>query len=166
MSFWKRKMNRIDDLIENLKHEDFGVRYAADQALKQIGKPAVEQLIDALKKSRVSGDIAADILGCIGDARAIDPLCFVLNKDKDGIARYEAAKALGKIGKASVQRLIAALKHESAGTRQIVATILGEIGDSRAIEPLNELIKNEPEKEVRRSAKEALAVISQNEMKR
>lgn len=154
-------MKQIDNLIDDLSHKDFKVQYAADQALRQIGKPAVEPLINAIKTGRIPTEFAADILGTIGDARTIDSLCVILNNDKNGLARLEAAKALGKIGKISIPYLIAALKHESPGTRQGVVSVLGELRDTKAIGPLKEVIDNDPEKEVRRSAKEALSVIIQ-----
>ncbi len=129
-------MSPIDELIQNLTHDDFEVQYAADQALRQLGKSAVEPLTDALKKGKGRAAFIADILGFIGDARAIDALCATLNNDDDGLTRYEAAKALGRIGKPSVPCLIEALKHQSPGTRQKVAEVLGELGDARATEPL------------------------------
>ena len=41
--------DRVGELIQKLKSPDFGVRWAAAEALSEIGKPAVEPLIAALK---------------------------------------------------------------------------------------------------------------------
>ena len=134
-------MNHIDKLIQNLTHDDLGV--AADQELRRLGKPAMGPLTEALKKSQgLAARCIASILGFIGDAAAIEALCHTLENDGDGLARYEAVTALGRIGKPSVPYLIRALKHHSPGTRQHVADVLGELGDARATEPLIMVLQN------------------------
>jgi len=78
-------------------------------------KKNVKGLIKALGyhkdwKARDLRRAAAEALGEIGDARAVEPLIAAL-KDKDREMRETAAKALGEIGDArAVEPLIAALK--------------------------------------------------------
>ena len=71
-------------------------RQAAVEALIDIGKPAVPELIETLE-SLYSGDharaLAAGILGKIGDPRALDPLRKALD-DPNEIVRNYAEKAL------------------------------------------------------------------------
>jgi HEAT repeat protein len=71
---------------------------------------------------------------------------FLLNalKDGDEDVRTDARKGLIEMGTAAVDPLIAALKSEDTDTiRKNIVEILGEIQDSRAIEPLIETLKSE-----------------------
>jgi len=70
--------------------------------LPELGEPAVEPLIEALKYKDWYEDWyvreeAAEALGKIGDIRAVKPLIEAL-KDEYRYVRLKAAKALGKIG--------------------------------------------------------------------
>jgi HEAT repeat protein len=110
------------------------VRTAAVQALVQIGTPAVEPLIVALKdQEEMRARAACEALGQIGDVRAVEPLVASFNGSFSlGPA---AAQALGQIGDArALEPLIAAMKGQwpDAGA----ARALGQIGDPRAVEPL------------------------------
>ena len=146
----------LELLIQALKDED--VRSLATEALGRMGTPAVEPLIQALKdeyhvdsrempaKALLGGfgiykkvqhyivrSGAAEALGKIGDARAVEPLIQAL-KDRDYDVRGKAAEALGKIGDArAVEPLIQALKDEYAQPAAIES--LGKIG-APAVEPL------------------------------
>ena len=68
---------------------------------KLKGKRDLKGLIKALRYKRDGGvrSSAAEALGEIGDARAVEPLCAAL-RDKDVDVREAAAEALGKIGDA------------------------------------------------------------------
>jgi HEAT repeat protein len=72
-------------LIPVLKDEYFKVREAAAESLIKIGAPAVEPLISALQyREWRMRKAATEVLGKIGDARAIDPLIAALeDEDKD-----------------------------------------------------------------------------------
>ena len=82
---------------------DAEVRYAVERALGKIGEPAVEPLIRELRNERLQGseatirECAADTLGMIGDAGAVEPLIMALG---DGHYRVSeaAAGALDKLG--------------------------------------------------------------------
>ena len=50
--------------------------------------------------------------------------------------RRAAADALAMIGEPAVEPLIAALEKKDANLRQLAAWALGQIGDTRAVEPL------------------------------
>ena len=98
----------------------------------------VEGLINALKDKDpiVRGD-AAEVLGKIGDSRAVEPLIEAL---KD-IVQFIAIESLGKIGEPAVEPLIKALKNKDTLIRSGAARALGKIRDKRAVEPLTEALK-------------------------
>jgi HEAT repeat protein len=127
----------VEHLITALRDEDSSFRWAAAEALGQIGDArAVEPLIAALKDNDVrTRRGAAEALEKMGDTRAVEPLIAAL-KDEDPSVRIYAAKALGNKGDTrAVEPLIAALKDKSA--RWAAAEALGKIGDTRAVEPLS-----------------------------
>lgn len=113
---------------------------------------AVEPLIRVLQDERfmLSWD-AAEALGEIGDARAVEALIAALREKMP-----QAAEALGKIGDArAVEPLIAVLQSERADLRKTAMQALGRIGDARAIEPVVVLLQDR-NKEVRTAAANAL----------
>ena len=86
----------LDPLMQQLHHDEF--KDDATEALVDLGPPAVERLVNALKdKNDVIRKQAIIALGRIKDAAAVDPLIEML-KDPDWFARLTAAAALEKIG--------------------------------------------------------------------
>jgi len=123
-------------------------------------KKDVNGLIKALgyqKDSLVQED-AAEALGEIGDARAIESLIAVL-KDKEQKVRKAATEALGKIGEPAVESLIAALKDKEQKVRKAATEALGKIGEP-AVESLIAALKDKEQK-VRKAATEALGKIGE-----
>ena len=90
----KRK-KKVKKLIKALRHELFTMRWAAAQALKEIGdKRAVEPLIAVLLEPDQATSVreaVSQALCEIKDPRAVDPLVTFLPKSW-------AVKALGKLG--------------------------------------------------------------------
>ena len=110
----------VEPLIQALK--DQNSLYAAI-ALVKIGKPSVEPLIQALKDNDI--DVkrnAALALGTINDTRAVEPLIQAL---KDQNSLYTVL-ALVKIGKPSVEPLIQALKDHNITIRGNVKIVPSE----------------------------------------
>lgn len=107
-----------------------------------MGEVSVEPLIQAFKNE--SDDIrasVAQVLGKIGDKRAVTPLIEALG-DEDRIVRWVAAWALGKIGdKRAVDPLIQALEDEFVGVQEKAAEALGKIKDPKAVKPLIQVLK-------------------------
>jgi len=150
--------------LVRLSSSDFAERQAAEDELVKIGHPAVLPLIAMLKdENGVARLAAAQVLGEIGDARAVQPILMALkNEELDvrviapilarigesavepviGALRDEvidvqtAAFLLGTIDKPAVKALIGALKDKKPSVRAGVASALGSTGDSRAVEPL------------------------------
>ena len=96
--------DRIDEAFEALRSvedtiEREELRMATVIALLRIGRPAVEILIESLRDDDwVVREAAADLLGKIGDVRAVEPLMERLRLDKDTGVKEHALKSLGLIG--------------------------------------------------------------------
>lgn len=105
----------------------------------QFINKTTEQLISALSSEDNSiQKEAIELLGDIGDNRAVEPIIQLLG---DESVRRIAVEALGKIGdKRAVEDLIELL--ESFPYRVDAALALGKIGDERAIQPLENILKN------------------------
>jgi HEAT repeat protein len=106
------------------------------QKCVEIGRPAVDSLIDALKHpDALIRQLAARGLGQIRDARAVEPLIASLKGRED--VRAAAATALGEIDdERAVEPLIAAVKDPGANVRAAAARALGQLGDVRAVDRL------------------------------
>ena len=130
--------NAADSLIDALKDESWIVRLNAREALLQIGEPAVERLIAALKdKNSHACWQAAWVLGRTKSQKAIELLIEAL-ADSDWMVRDEAAVALTKINSEKViKALNDALKDKAGHVREQVVWILSQI-------KLNKAIKEEP----------------------
>lgn len=137
---------RVDKLVNNLGDKDMNVSYPSYEALCEIGEPAVDPLVKALKDDNPSvRSYAAGALGMIGDPKATDPLIEAL-KDKDPGVRIAAARALGDLkAQKAVEPLIEALKDQDPEVRMYVASSLGILESQNAVEPLIELLKDENE---------------------
>ncbi len=132
----------VEPLIEAMKAEpDYRqLQLRAAVALRRIGdETATKLLIDTFKNDKdvMTRRNAALALAEIGDKQAIQPLINGLKDSNDDI-RDIAALALGNMqAKEAVAPLIQALTDNKLNWRATVA--LGDIGDTRAIEPLTEL---------------------------
>jgi len=107
------KVDEIEIWIEGLKHEERSVRLEA-----------------------------AEVLGRIGDARAVEPLIRAIVVEQLEI-RVTAITALGKLGDTrAVEPLIKLLEDEEWTVRRNAAEALGKIGDIQAVEPLIQAIND------------------------
>ncbi len=115
----------------------------------RLSKPNVEELeanrdikglIKALryKEYEIRSD-AAEALGKIGDAKAIEPLITALKDDY--AVPTSAIYALVEMGEPAIEPLIHALKNDDYRVRKGAADALGHIGDRRAVEPLIHALK-------------------------
>lgn len=96
--------DRIDQTFNALREvegsaEREEARMATVINLLGIGRPSVDILIEYLEDDDwLVREAAADLLGKIGDIRAVEPLMERLRNDKDTGVKELAAKALGLIG--------------------------------------------------------------------
>ena len=102
---------RIDDFFNALRDvegasEREEARMATVIQLLGIGRPSVEILIEYLEDDDwLVREAAADLLGKIGDVRAVEPLMKRLATDQDTGVKELAIKALGLIGDARPTQL-------------------------------------------------------------
>ena len=135
------------------KHDAFGI-------LGACGQPAFPWLVSLLGSRDAYVRIhAADVLGRLGDSRAVEPLLATL-KDSDVGVRHMAAYALGELkDRRAVGPLIAALRDSSYFVRGMAAWALGELKDPRAVEPLKTLLLFDPDNGVLYAARAAIIKI-------
>jgi len=103
------------------ENETISFRMTVTAALGKMGVPAVEPLIAALKDQ--SEDVrccAVDVLGMIGDARAVEPL-IAFGKNEPSM-RWRATTALNQIRVAAAEPLRRAV---AQGDRQEVRKLVG-----------------------------------------
>lgn len=135
-----------------LKDKDEMTRIVATRALGAIKyKDAVDELIQELitkqekgtMKETITG-IAAEALGQIGDAKAIEPLIGVLlDKNQEDFIRGMVAKALTNFKDERVTDALIKVVEEHSYNSIAAAEVLGEIGDTRATEAIRKVIEQE-----------------------
>jgi HEAT repeat protein len=85
----------------------------------------------------------ADILGELGDRRAVQPLIESLQDEAPNVRR-SVALALGQLGDGrAVHPLIGCLQDPDAEVCRNAVEALGEIGDERAVEPLIKVLEDD-----------------------
>ena len=128
--------------------------YAAVLELGRIGTPrAIEVLVQALGRRDGVARSAARELGRLQAERAVRPLVNLL---ADAEVNQSAAEALVQLGGKAVSTLMETLRSESPAARRLAATALGDIGDRAAVEPLVQLLRDDPDWAVRTAAAAAL----------
>ena len=128
---------------------------AAAEALVKLGPPAIDDVASVLAgKPDIIGarEMAAKVLGLIGDARAVDPLVAALHSRVGFRSLCTPWDALVSIGAPAVPRLTSAMQ----GGDALVAGILVKIGTPAAMDALVAALMDERE-EVRNAAALALA---------
>jgi len=152
--------NLYKNAVQNFENKVYFKYIGEIIASKYNTNDELSVLISALindKNSDIRSD-AANVLGEIGDERAVDPLIGAL-MDAKYTVRWNAAEALGKIGDTkAVEPLIATFKVEDDYLRARAAEALGAIGDEKAVEPLISVLDDE-DQGVRSSAAEALGAM-------
>ncbi|WP_135663692.1 HEAT repeat domain-containing protein [Halorhabdus rudnickae] len=103
---------------------------------------------------------AVRVLGKIGDERAIETLVDFIDGDGDPALQRVTLQALGEIGDHEATQAVAnRLAAENSGVRSAAARALGLLGDTRAIDPLADVLDEDDVDEVRASAAWALTQI-------
>jgi HEAT repeat protein len=131
--------NRLRDVEDSVEREE--ARMGAVIDLLGIGRPSVEILIEYLEdEDWVVREAAADLLGKIGDVRAVAPLMTRLREDKDTGVKEYAVKGLGLIGDARpVDMLVEAIPIRPLRTLAMEA--LAKIKDVERLRPYFELFE-------------------------
>jgi HEAT repeat protein len=147
----------VEPLIRALADRDTEVRMEVVLALGWLGdRRAVLPLSRVMKVSTVEVRVAViDALGSFKkDPLAIEVLAAAL-EDGEFYAGMSAAYVLGKAGEPALRPLIAMLGSSKQRARLHAARALGELGDPRAVEPL-QVALTDSDPRVRRAARRAL----------
>ncbi len=135
----------LEPLMNGVHDKDASVRARAASLLGEYGDhTAVEGLVEALddKEGNVRS-AAAQALGKLNDGAAVEPLVRALaNRDtwKDPYLVAKIATALGNLrDRTGTGALLGLLQHERPEVRYAAILALREIGDARAIGPLQEV---------------------------
>ena len=135
--------------------KDFEIsREAVIQALKKIGKPALDSVHQSVQSVITKGFAARGISDVIPH-----PVMILVGPSADTI-QNDCVKSIAKMGDLVIDPLIQALKYKNSSVRKNAASTLGEIGDSQAVGPLNEALEDEDEY-VREAAEGALEKIKE-----
>lgn len=127
----------LSDRMEAEKR-DKKLREVATKALVHIGEPGVLHLVKKLSGgSKEVRAAAAEVLGDMGDRRAVGPLIPLLVVEDENPCDH-AMSALVKIGEPAVEPLLDAFKdpYSHENVRDYAIRILGRIGDPRAVDTL------------------------------
>ncbi|MCC2640210.1 MAG: uncharacterized protein K0S45_623 [Nitrospira sp.] len=129
--------NALRDIEGASEREEARMSVVMD--LLGIGRPSVEILIEYLEDDDwLVREAAADLLGKIGDVRAVEPLMKRLRVDKDTGVKEYAVKSLGLIGDPRPAQLyIEAIPIRPLRVMAIEA--LAKVKDVEVLRPYNEL---------------------------
>src|SRR5688500_8998214 len=131
--------------------------YAAVMELGQLGTDdAVDLLIRSLSRHDGVARAAARELGRLANPRSFKPLADLLGNRE---VHESVAEALIRIGGKAIDVLTETLRSEDSLARKTAARALGEIRDTRAVEPLVEVLQGDPDCTVRTAAAQALGQI-------
>jgi HEAT repeat protein len=150
----------VMDLSSCLRDPDLSVQEAAALILSSI---ADERVVDPLMSALLSEDWvvrmhASRALGRLASLQAIDTLVLLL-QDKVPAVRDEAMLALKAMGKQVVSPLLETLTNKDWRVRLKTTETLGVLGSNAAVQPLLEIVNNDPDTAVRQDAIRALGSI-------
>ena len=134
---------RARQYVQMLRSPDRQARLDASYKLILLGKRAAEPLMEAVQSGPDTVQyIAVQLLGKIGDVRALPLLAGLVKEEKAPFIRKEAAEALGKLGdRRAVAPLVWALKNDPVDrVRAVAATGLGNLRYDAAIRPLTKAL--------------------------
>ena len=150
----------VPALIAELKEPGVARHSAVSTALADLGAPAADPLLAALKdREPAIRHGAAWALGQMGEQRAVEPLLGMLSDTNDD-ARASAAWALGQLQTPrAFDPLIQLAGSTQAMFRAAAAEALGLLGDRRAA-PSLEALTQDKDPRVVRAARKALQAVA------
>ncbi|MFC6826089.1 HEAT repeat domain-containing protein [Halopelagius fulvigenes] len=157
---WEKR-GRVDMILLAMDslQSDFMERHCME-ALIRLGDPEAFEEMHQLAQRRDKQAIKA--LGKMGRGaeEAVETLAEYVDADSDPQLQKVTFKALGEIGSPdATQALADKLEMESDTVRPLAARALGLIGDTRAVKPLTDSLKNDESNNVRAAAAWALRQI-------
>lgn len=128
----------VNPLILALKYDETTVKSGFLNTLIRIfPHKNLEKLEAQLKEQKENMQAGiCEVLGKIGDKRAIGPIVELLKTTKSKTVIIEASTALGKMGTPAVQPLIGLLKNKDWQVRNGAVKALGMIKSPEAVKPL------------------------------
>jgi HEAT repeat protein len=133
----------IRALLNVLRQGESGLAFEAAKSLIALdAKQVIPQISQIVKRGKTPTNraAAAYTLGFLGDGSVSQMLIEVLNGTDTPEVRSHAAEALGHIAdENTTESLVRGLKDRSAKVRFWCVFALGEIGDLRALSPLQHL---------------------------
>ena len=141
--------------------EKLGSEFMEEHCLDALRRMAPEEAIEPMMERADRRDKdAIEILGKIATPEAIETIAEYVETDSDPQLQKTTLKALGEIGSEDATQAVAnALVAENEGVRSHAARSLGMIGDTRAIDPLADVLADDESDTVRASAAWALVQI-------
>lgn len=136
-----------DYLVAALENDDLDEHQRA-LLVRLLGRTATTDLTDLLIDILLHGSptiqgAAAEALGYVGGADAVNPLLIFVHDSSDEL-REIAAEALGRIGDPrAFEPLLALLQDENEWVRRAAVVALGDLGDRRAIEPISTALQDD-----------------------
>lgn len=148
----------VDPLGRLASDKDPRVQSRAIEALGRIGDPRVIDPLIGTLKSRFPTVrlLAAEALGAFPDPRVVRALAALLS-EPDEEMRAAATLSLGRTRvDGAMPLLLTALGDESALVRATAACVLGQLGDPRALGPLQKVMTSDPSPQAQRAAAKAV----------
>ncbi|WP_137287115.1 HEAT repeat domain-containing protein [Halorussus salinisoli] len=153
LKVWEKR-GRADMVLLGL--DNFQSNFMEEHCLEALERMGHPDSLDAMKERAQRRDKPAiRTIGKIGDEDGLDAVLDYVDSDP-GLAK-PALKAVGEIGSEEATQDVAdQLAADDASVRSQAARALGLIGDTRAIDPLTDLLEDDEADEVRASAAWAL----------
>ena len=156
---WEQREN-VDMILLCLEHmgdSDFMERHCLE-ALRRIGSE--ESLEEIGQRAARRDTIAIETVGKIGSEDGLEHVLDYVDSDSNPALQKKAIKAVGEIGSEDATQDVAdQLEADNDSVRSGAARSLGLIGDTRAIEPLADVLAEDEADSVRASAAWALVQI-------
>ncbi|MBN1169968.1 HEAT repeat domain-containing protein [Candidatus Micrarchaeota archaeon] len=129
----------VPQLIQAWKTSKIPVQKSITEAIVKIGKIAVPELIEALKDADIRKH-TAEALGEIGDKRAVPQLMQEIHGNPSEVQKA-VIEALGKIGDPQVVPVLIE-EYKSGNARLEIVNALGRMGDKRATPVFTDALKS------------------------
>ncbi|MDH5020995.1 HEAT repeat domain-containing protein [Halobacterium rubrum] len=156
---WEKRGNveMILLCMEHLGDSDFMERHCLDSLLHVAKEEALDEVGQRAARRNTK---AIEIVGKIGSEDGLEHVEDYVDEEGSPNLRTTALKAVGEIGSEESTQLVAnQLVAERDDVRSQAARSLGLIGDTRAVEPLADLLEEDDSDTVRASAAWALTQI-------
>ncbi len=156
--------NAVEPLGDMLTHAEPANRVAAAEMLEHLLDPrSADVLVDVMGDPSIQ-EIAIRTLKKLGAIRERIDDAFNALRDVEGAVEREEVRMstvidLLRIGRPSVEILLEYVRDDDWVVREAAADLLGKIGDARAVEPLMERLRVDPDTGVKEYALKSLGLI-------